>query len=49
MVAPTVVDPKVTIIDVVTDYREEINQKLAWSASEVTKNRCFLIGISLSR
>ena len=49
MVAPTVVDPKVTIIDLVTDYREEINQKLAWSANKVTKNRCFLIGISLSR
>ena len=29
--------------------REEINQKLAWSANEVTKKRCFLIGISLSR
>ena len=33
MVAPTVVDPKVTIIDVVTDYREEINQKLVLSQS----------------
>ena len=49
MAAPTLVDPKVTIIDVVTDNREEINQKLAWSANEVTKKRCFLIGISLSR
>ena len=49
MVAPTVVDPKVTITDNITDYREEINQKLAWPANEATKNRCFLIGISLSR
>ena len=41
MVAPTVVDPKVTIFDVVTDYREEINQKLVWSANEVTKKPVF--------
>jgi hypothetical protein len=49
MAAPNVVNPKVTIIDVVTDNREEINQKLAWSTNEVTKKRCFLIGISLGR
>lgn len=30
MVAATVVEPKVTIIKVVTHYRKEINQKLAW-------------------
>jgi len=30
MLTPTVVDPKVNIIDVVTEYREEINQKLIW-------------------
>ena len=30
MLTPTVVDPKVNIIDVVTEYREEINQKLVW-------------------
>jgi hypothetical protein len=36
-----VVDAKVNIIDVVTDYREEINQKLPWPANEVTKNGVF--------
>ncbi len=41
MLTPTIVDPKVTIIDVVTDYREEINQKLAWPANEVTKKPAF--------
>ena len=46
MLTPTVVDPKVNIIDVVTEYREEINQKQSWPANEVPKNRCFLIGIS---